>query len=73
MPDRYVREMVADWASAGYCQNGKLEVVEWYYDNKYGMTLHPQTRKRVEELLGIALLVSPKDMNGTAQITPERA
>lgn len=39
MPDKYVREMVADWASAGYCINGEWELREWYQDNVDDMML----------------------------------
>lgn len=50
MPETYIREMVADWTGAGKAQ-GKPDIAAWYEDKKYYLTLHTQTRKRVEELL----------------------
>ena len=33
MPEKYVREMVADWAGAGRAITGKWEVAAWYKKN----------------------------------------
>lgn len=54
MPEKYVREMVADWHGVGIAlgkgsENGKV----WYEKNKHTMALHEQTRNRVEALLGV--------------------
>jgi hypothetical protein len=51
MPDKYVREMVADWIGAGLAITGKVEVCQWYEKNKTKMILHPDTRTKVETLL----------------------
>lgn len=53
MPDVYIREMVADWRGAGRAL-GKPDTVSWYKQNAKNMLLHPETRARVEELLGIS-------------------
>jgi len=53
MPEKYIREMVADWAGAGRAITGKWDVSDWYEKNKEKMTLHPDTRARVEELLSL--------------------
>ena len=53
MPEVYVREMVADWTGAGMAIHGKNECLEWYLSNRHKMHLHPKTRERVEELLGV--------------------
>lgn len=50
MPEHYIREMVADWIGAGKAM-GKNNTVAWYDANKDKMVLHPETRKRVEELI----------------------
>lgn len=50
MPERYVREMVADWYGAGMAQ-GKPDIRGWYEANKHRRTLHPATQSRVQELL----------------------
>lgn len=52
MPERYIKEMIADWISAGYCITGKREVKVWYEKNKDNMKLHSKTKEKVEELLG---------------------
>lgn len=51
MPERYIREMVADWAGAGRAITGRWEVCEWYQKNRERIYLHPATRDRVETLL----------------------
>ncbi len=50
MPDRYRREMIADWIGAGLAQ-GKPDTAAWYEKNKAKMRLHPDTRKWVENRL----------------------
>lgn len=51
MPEKYAREMVADWAGAGRAITGKWEVQAWYEKNKGIILLHPDTRLFVENLL----------------------
>ena len=51
MPERYAREMVADWAGAGRAITGKWETAAWYEKNKDKILLHPDTRSFVEILL----------------------
>ena len=53
MPDRYVREMIADWIGAGKVQGNGDDVGEWYARNKEKIVLHPWTRSRVEYLLHV--------------------
>lgn len=53
MPEVFVREMVADWMGAGRAITGEWEAHKWYLKNKSNMHLHPNTRKLVEELLGV--------------------
>jgi hypothetical protein len=48
MPERYAREMLADWMGAGRAITGRWEVAEWYEKNKDAMQLHPKTRACVE-------------------------
>jgi uncharacterized protein DUF5662 len=52
MPDRFAREMVADWHGAGRAL-GKDDTVGWYLANCEKMILHPDTRRQVENLLRI--------------------
>lgn len=50
MPERHVREMVADWIGAGLAM-GKADARVWYEKNKADIILHDYTRERVAQLL----------------------
>lgn len=52
MPDRYRREMVADWRGAGRAY-GNDDTRGWYLKNKSGIILHTETRVWVERELGV--------------------
>lgn len=55
MPDRYRREMLADWRGAGRAQ-GNPDTRGWYEANKGKMILHPETRLWIEaHLYGAAV------------------
>ena len=59
MPDKYIREMVADWKGCGHAK-GKgspkddpyKETREWYSKSAKLFALSPYTRLRVEQLIG---------------------
>ena len=51
MPDKYVREMVADWMAAGRAINGRWEYKEWYQKNKENIVLSLKTELYVEHLI----------------------
>lgn len=51
MPDKYAREMVADWCGAGRAYTGRWEVATWYAANRERIKLHPETRAKVERLI----------------------
>lgn len=53
MPDRYRREMLADWRGAGMAINGKDDTRNWYLKNRTNMLLHPNTRQWIESELGL--------------------
>jgi hypothetical protein len=57
MPERYCREMVADWIGAGRAQ-GKPDVAAWYAQHGTQKLLHADTRALVERLLGDAKRLS---------------
>src|SRR5579884_881616 len=48
MPNRLVKEMVADWMGAGRAITGKWDTASWYRKSSEKMLLHPATRVRVE-------------------------
>lgn len=48
MPERYRREMLADWIGAGLAQ-GKPDTGAWYAKNKGKMILGPETRAWIEQ------------------------
>jgi hypothetical protein len=49
MPDKYRKEMLADWISVSLV-NGENPVV-WYCKNSNKMKLHPETKNWIEEQL----------------------
>ncbi len=53
MPDRYRKEMLADWRGAGKAQGYEDNTKTWYQANKDKMQLHPDTRIWIEEKIGI--------------------
>lgn len=52
MPERFVREMVADWQGAGRAL-GKPDTAGWFRQNRRNMLLHPDTEELVCRLLGL--------------------
>ena len=52
MPDKYRREMLADWRGAGRAY-GNPDTAGWYMENRDGMTLHERTRAWIENALGV--------------------
>lgn len=50
MPEKYVREMVADWRGAGRAQ-GTPDTIMWYAAHRDKIKLHPESRKLTETLL----------------------
>ncbi len=55
MPDRYRREMLADWRGAGRAYTGSDNTREWYLERRDKMRakLHPETRAWIEGELGV--------------------
>ncbi len=51
MPEKYFREMVADWWGVGRAITGDWDAYTWYSKNAHIIRLHPQTRHHVEQLL----------------------
>lgn len=51
MPERYAKEMVADWAAAGRAITGKWDLQEWYVANRAYIKVHPETRALVDQLV----------------------
>jgi len=51
MPEKYVREMIADWIGAGMAYNNRSDPRPWWEGNKGKMVLHKETLDMVEGLL----------------------
>lgn len=49
MPDKYKKEMLADWIGAGKAINGMNEVRKWYWLNKDKMILNHYTRSWIQD------------------------
>jgi hypothetical protein len=52
MPDRYRREMLADWEGAQRSIGGEDSLRAWYSKERDAMQLHPDTRAWVDEQVG---------------------
>jgi hypothetical protein len=53
MPEKYVREMVADWFGAGRAIMHSWDISDWWEKHRSGIILHPKTLEIVEALLAI--------------------
>jgi hypothetical protein len=55
MPERYCREMLADWRGAGRAYTGKDNTREWYLERleKWSERLHPKTQAWIEREIGL--------------------
>jgi hypothetical protein len=53
IPERYLREMLADWRGASRAVNGEDNVREWYEERRDGILMHPHSRYWIEQQLGI--------------------
>jgi hypothetical protein len=52
MPEKYVREMVADWMAASRAYTGSWDMTQWLRENFYEkILLHPESRKVARDLL----------------------
>ena len=54
MPEKYVREMLADWRGAGRAY-GNPDTKAWYIAHRAKMLLHPATRHFVENELDVTM------------------
>lgn len=56
IPEKFVREMVADWMGAGRAITGRWEVEAWYIKNREKINLHPSSRALAERIIhGVTL------------------
>lgn len=53
MPDRYRREMLADWIGAAVVKRQLDGVPAWYREHASSITLHSETRAWIEAQLGL--------------------
>ena len=51
IPEKYIKEMVADWIGAAKAYNPDVVVIDWYRKEKDNLIFHDNTRKRIEEIL----------------------
>ena len=48
MPEKYAKELLADWHGAGKTITGKNNTAEWYLKHKNKFQLHPATQDWIE-------------------------
>lgn len=53
MPDRFVREMLADWQGAGRAITGKDNLTDWYLENRRKIQLNSRARAELETLMAM--------------------
>jgi hypothetical protein len=53
IPDRYRKEMLADWRGTGKTTKGREDTRKWYLENRDKIRLHAETRAWIEQELGI--------------------
>lgn len=53
MPDKYRKEMLADWRGAARAKKAATSAAEWYLERRDRILLHPETRAWVEAELGV--------------------
>lgn len=51
MPINYIFEMVCDWWAFSWAKGNLQEIFKWYDEHKKWIKLHPNTRKKLEEIL----------------------
>lgn len=51
MPERYIKEMVADWMGAGRTYTGSWGMSEWLNNNLESFTFYPETYREVRSVL----------------------
>jgi hypothetical protein len=51
IPEKYLREMLADWIGAGLAITGKKDIKEWYYKNRDNIVMHPKSRAWIESMI----------------------
>jgi hypothetical protein len=54
IPDKYRREMLADWIGAGKAQ-GTPDTHKWWLANNHKMRMHDDTRRWIEQRLEVTL------------------
>lgn len=64
MPERYRREMVADWTGAGLAITGRRDPAGWYDRVKDVTILHPETRRLFENEIGYTRRETMKQAGG---------
>lgn len=51
IPDKYRREMLADWRGASRAITNKDDTKDWYLNNRHKIKLHPETQAWIESQL----------------------
>ena len=51
MPYHYIIEMICDWWSFSWSKDNLTEIFGWYEEHKSHMKLHPNKKRRIEDIL----------------------
>jgi hypothetical protein len=76
MPERYVREMLADWMGAAATYQGTwpqdIASWKWWQDNKQGIVLHPDSRDCLGRVICDWFKLPPESADQVWSYLPER-
>lgn len=51
IPERYLKEMVADWASFSMMKNDADELLKWYRENKENIYMEKESKEKLEKMI----------------------
>lgn len=51
IPEKYLREMIADWSGAGMAINGNADPTDWYIKNMNNIKMNDDSREKLHVIL----------------------
>lgn len=54
IPERYIKEMISDWAAFSYLNKNPQGILDWYASNREKQTMTFRTRVKVDEYVELA-------------------
>lgn len=54
IPDTYLKEMIADWASFAYAKKDPQNLIDWYIDHRDSIIMEENSRRKLENYIELA-------------------